>query len=62
MILFTLSAILCILFYFEFYVISVLVTRWREYFSTLLNRPLVDPPHSLTQAASEAMVDPSISI
>ena len=39
-----------------------IVTRWREYFNTLLNRPLVDPPPSLIQAASEATVDPSISI
>jgi len=38
------------------------VTRWREYFSALLNRPLVDPPPSLTQAASEAMVDSSVPI
>jgi len=39
-----------------------IVTRWREYFSTLLNRPQVDPPPSLIQAASEAMVDASIPI
>jgi len=39
-----------------------IVTRWQEYFSTLLNRPLVDPPPSLIQAASEAMVDSSIPI
>jgi len=39
-----------------------IVARWREYFSTLLNRPLVDPPPSLIQAASEATVGLSIPI
>jgi len=41
---------------------AAILSRWKEHFAMLLNRPVPPPPLSLVNAAAEAVVDESISI